>query len=155
MRLLLFVLLLSITACDQNSRSTRNTGSSYKPDGVKIKEVDEYVTSFFNKYQKDGSNIAIDYLFETNKSLISDDVKTKLKAVKNVYGEFTGVEKITQKSVGNSLVLISYLVKHEKQPIRFTFVYYKAKEHWSLYKFQLDEEALSELEDASKIFIIK
>jgi hypothetical protein len=113
------------------------------------------IDTFFKKYKNDGTSPAIDFLFETN-ILFTDAaritlLKVKLDSLRQSIGGYIGKELISQKSAGNSLVLYSYLVKHDNQPIRFTFMFYKAKDDWILYRFKYDDQMDLELEDAGKI----
>ena len=113
------------------------------------------VDTFFKKYKDDGTNPAIDYLFRTNKLFTNTSqitlLKAKLDSLRQSIGAYLGKELIVQKSASPSLVFYSYLVKHENQPLRFTFMFYKAKNDWVLYRFKYDDQMDNELEDAGKI----
>ena len=113
------------------------------------------VDTFFKKYKDDGTNPAIDYLFGTNKLFTNTSqitlLKAKLDSLRQSIGAYLGKELIVQKSASPSLVFYSYLVKYENQPLRFTFMFYKAKNDWVLYRFKYDDQMDNELEDAGKI----
>ena len=120
-----------------------------------VKSAVAIIDTFFKKYKDDGTSPAIDYLFATNK-LFTDSVqigvlKGKLDALRQSVGTYTGKELIVQKIAAPSLVFYSYLVKHEKSPVRFTFMFYKPKNEWVLYRFKYDDQIDGELEDAGKI----
>jgi hypothetical protein len=113
------------------------------------------IDTFFKKYKEDGTGPAVDYLFGTNK-LFTDTtqigvLKVKLDALRQSVGAYLGKELIVQKSASASLVFYSILVKHEKSPIRFTFMFYKPKNDWALYRFKFDDQMDSELEEAGKV----
>jgi hypothetical protein len=113
------------------------------------------IDTFFKKYKDGGTSPAIDYIFGTNK-LFTDTtqisvLKTKLDALRQTIGKYIGHELIVQKTASPSLVFYSYLVKHENQPIRFTFMFYKPKNDWVLYRFKFDDQMDTELEEAGKI----
>ncbi len=113
------------------------------------------IDTFFKKYKDGGTSPAIDYLFGTNK-LFTDTtqiatLKGKLDALRQTIGKYIGHELIVQKTASPSLVFYSYLVKHENQPIRFTFMFYKPKSDWVLYRFKYDDQMDAELEEAGKI----
>jgi len=113
------------------------------------------VDNFFKKYKKDGTGPAVDYLFGTNK-LFTDTVqigvlKTKLDALRQTIGKYLGKELIAQRTASPSLVFYSYLVKHEKSPMRFEFMFYKPGSTWVLYRFKFDDQMDGELEEAGKI----
>jgi hypothetical protein len=120
-----------------------------------VKSAAAIIDTFFKKYKDDGTSPAIDYLFATNKlftdSLQIGVLKGKLDALRQSVGIYTGKELIVQKIAAPSLVFYSYLVKHEKSPIRFTFMFYKPKNEWVLYRFKYDDQIDSELEDAGKV----
>jgi hypothetical protein len=125
------------------------------PAAPAVKGATSIIDSFFKKYKEDGTGPAIDYLFGTNK-LFTDTVqigvlKSKLDALRQTLGDYQGKELIAQKSAAASLVFYSYLVKHEKSPVRFTFMFYKPKNEWVLYRFKYDDAMDAELEDAGKI----
>jgi hypothetical protein len=124
-----------------------------------IPKVDSIVNTFFQKYKVEGSSPAIDYIFSTNPLLTDksqlDGVKSKLDSTRKVIGAYYGNSLITRKNVSSDLILLTYLVKHERQPIRFSFIFYKAINNWTLFKFQYDDDVISELEDSGKIYFIK
>jgi len=113
------------------------------------------IDTFFKKYKSDGTSPAIDYLFSTNK-LFSNEaqitlLKVKLDSLQKSVGLYLGKEAIAQKSAGTSLVFYSYLVKFSNQPVRFTFMFYKPKNDWVLYRFKYDDQMDAELEEAGRI----
>ncbi|MDP9077603.1 MAG: hypothetical protein M3O71_09300 [Bacteroidota bacterium] len=120
-----------------------------------VKGAADLVNTFFKKYKEDGTSLAIDYLFGTNKYFTNtagiNQLKAKLDSLRQGIGLFLGKDLIVQKNASNSLVFYSYLVKHEIQPIRFTFIFYKPQNDWVLYRFKYDDQMDIELEDAGKI----
>ncbi|WP_259065494.1 hypothetical protein HDF24_01885 [Mucilaginibacter sp. X4EP1] len=140
------------TKSDAKSTITAKTPTVKAPP---VRTVTAIIDTFFKKYKDDGTSPAIDYLFATNK-LFTDTVqigilKGKLDALRQSVGNYTGKEIIVQKSATPSLVFYSYLVKHDKSPIRFTFMFYKPKNEWVLYRFKYDDQVDAELEEAGKI----
>ncbi|NVN95958.1 MAG: hypothetical protein HXX18_11805 [Bacteroidetes bacterium] len=115
------------------------------------------ITTFFDKFEKEGSNSAIDYIYSTNKSSNVlknevDELKTKLTKTIELLGKYHGYEYIVSKSVGTSLILYSYLIKYDRQPIRFTFILYKADNEWALFNFLYDAKFDEELKEAAKVY---
>ncbi len=159
MKPLLFILLISILGCNSSSSQSQTKLEQPTMQQLNVTVAVNYIDTFFKKYKQEGTAKAIDYIFSFNPSLVNvsqlTDLKSKLDSTRNLLGNFDSQELITQKSISNSLVLFSYLVKHEKQPIRFTFIFYKPKNDWTLYKFKFDDQADTELEEASKIYFIK
>ena len=124
---------------------------------IKDAELKNVIDSFFKKYEN-SPEAAIDYVFTTNKVFTLDqtsDLKSKLMEVQSKIGKFQEIELITSKHTSKSLVLYSYLVKHENQPLRFTFIFYKSNKQWKLYKFKFDDDFAKELEEAGRIYFIK
>jgi hypothetical protein len=124
-----------------------------------MSKINTYIAVFFKKYKDEGVSTAINYIFSSN-TLLTDttqlaDLKNKVDSTRRNIGKYYGNSLIIKKNVSPDLVLLTYLVKHEKQPIRFSFIFYKADENWMLYKFQYDDQVISELEDSGKIYFIK
>lgn len=118
------------------------------------------VETFFEQYKNHGISVALDTLYSTNKWVNkSQDMIVQLKSkmqmeLENVdfIGEMHGYETIVIKSLNSSFKLYSYLVKYDRQPIRFTFQFYKPKDDWMIYSFQYDGELSNELEESAKIY---
>ena len=159
MKFLPFILLICCFGCHSPQTADQIQSTQQNEITPDISKVDSIVNNFFQKYKVEGSSSAIDYIFSTNtlgtdkKQL--DGLKSKLDSTRNVIGTYYGYSLITRKSVSSDLILVTYLVKHNKQPIRFSFIFYKANNNWSLFKFQYDDEVISELEDSGKIYFIK
>jgi hypothetical protein len=103
---------------------------------------------------------AIDFIFSgipLNKQ-VKDDItaiKKNLKVTIDHGGAFNGYELITEKSVGNTLKLMSYMAKYDKQPVRFIFIYYKPKDVWKIYTFQFNTNLDDELTNAAGVDQLK
>ncbi len=103
---------------------------------------------------------AIDYLFSDVKKnkQISDDItaiKKNLKMTIDQDGVNNGYELITEKNVGANLKLQSYMVKYDKQPVRFIFIYYRPKDVWKIYTFQFNTNMDEELTSAAGVDQLK
>lgn len=124
-------------------------------------EPNEIINTFFFEFEKSGSDVALDYIFSTNywmeeysKDAISN-IKVDLKSFINLVGDYYSFEFITEKSIGHSFRLYSYLVKYDRQPIRFVFIFYKPNDKWMIYNFKYDIEIAEELEDAARAYRLK
>ena len=103
---------------------------------------------------------AIDYLFADVKKIkqVSDDItaiKKNLKMTIDQGGVNNGYELITEKNVGNNFKLQSYMVKYDKQPVRFIFIYYRPKDAWKIYTFQFNTNMDEELTSAAGVDQLK
>ncbi len=120
----------------------------------------EITTEFFKTYEKSPLK-AVDYVFGTNKWMMDrnkdgiENVKTQLTSFLGLVGDYYGYEKITEKSVGESYKLVSYMIKYDRQPVRFTFIFYKPKDKWQVQNFQYDDSLDDELEESGKVYRLK
>lgn len=156
MKPLFFLAFILLVAC--KSSSSQSTTVVKQPSSADFKEVEGYIHEFFNKYKDENSDKALDYIFSTNKLVEKnqlESMKSKVDSVNLLWGKITGITLIVEKDISKDLVLFSYLVKYEKAPLRFTFIFYRPQNNWMLYRFLYDDSAVDELEDAAKIFAIK
>jgi hypothetical protein len=150
------VLCGPFTAKAQTTTTTAKTATTAtKPATTSAsKGVSSLLDAFFKKY-KTSPDSAIDYIFGTNKLFGNNPqinlLKQKIDSLQLSLGKYIGHELISQRSATNSLVIYSYLVKHEDQPIRFIFMFYKPKNDWELYRFNYDDGMDTELLEAVKI----
>jgi len=120
---------------------------------------EEIIDHFFQVYKKDPS-AAIDDFFSKNKwvSGKKDDitnVRVQLKNWLDQVGGYHGYELISEKTIGNSLKLYSYLVKYDREPIRFIFLLYKPADIWQPQSFTFNHNMDDELEEAAKAYRLK
>ena len=115
---------------------------------------------FFNIYRTESVSDALDKLYQTNQWVQRNlDAVTKLKNEMeglnlDYVGKCYGYELITEKSISDSYILQSYLVKYDRQPIRFTFQFYKPENEWRIYAFKFDANLDDELEESAKIYYL-
>jgi hypothetical protein len=121
------------------------------------KEIAEY---FFKDYKANGASAALDDLYSTNKwmSRATDaisNLKSQLEGLNEDYvGKYYGYELITEKHLAGSYVLLSYLVKYDRQPIRFIFQFYKPNDKWVIYSFQFDGNIDDEIVESAKLYYL-
>ncbi len=85
-----------------------------------------------------------------------DKLKTNFTNLQTYFGKYCGNTLIAKKDIGNgSFIIYSYLIKYERQPVRFTFKFYKPKDTCLLYSFSYDVNLDEELEQSVKIQNIK
>jgi hypothetical protein len=119
----------------------------------------EITDKFFSLYSKDPIK-AVDYAFSTNKWFDRQqdgvaNLKNKLKNTIDLCGDYYGHELLSEKTAGPSIKMITYIVKYDREPIRFTFFMYKAKDAWRVNNFSYDENIDSDLEEATKAYRLK
>ncbi|MEM0519229.1 hypothetical protein [Aequorivita flava] len=120
----------------------------------------EMAATFFVNYQNEGASIAIDKLYSSNKwmeqaTVAITNLKNKLEGLnENYVGQYYGYELIGEKKLAESYVLLSYLVKFDRQPIRYTFQFYKPDQTWILYSFKFDSDIDKEIEEAAKLMYL-
>jgi hypothetical protein len=105
-------------------------------------------------------NDAIDYIFSGMKltKQVNEDItaiKKNLKMTIDQDGAYYGYELITEKNLGSTLKLISYMAKYDKQPVRFIFIYYKPADKWKIYTFQFNTNLDEELTSAAGVDQLK
>jgi hypothetical protein len=107
------------------------------------KTSDEVVAEFFRIYQINTSD-AIDYAFQNNKWMEERgeeilNLKYQLFETQKLMGEYLGFEKLHEQNLGQSLKELTYVVKYERQPLRFKFHFYKARNDWEILNFYYDD----------------
>ena len=119
---------------------------------------EEIIITFFEKYKDSNSTTALDYLYGKNKwvNKVSDDILNIKKQVASLtedyVGKYYGYEEILEKKLSDSFILKSYLVKYERQPLRFTFQFYKPDKEWIVFSFGFDANLDDEIEEAAKLY---
>lgn len=118
----------------------------------------EVVELFFKEFKEKGSSVAIDNLYKPNKWISKSadaiiQLKSQLQGLNEDYvGKYYGKELILEKKLADSFILMSYLVKYDRQPIRFTFQFYKPNETWMIHSFKFDGGLDAEIEEAAKLY---
>jgi len=120
---------------------------------------EDLLNDFFDEYTKNPSK-AVDDIYATNpwSTRIKDGIESLKKEV-NSYtidymGKYYGHELITKKQFSESFVLISYMLKYDRQPIRFTFKLYKPDNKWTLFAFDIDGNLDDEIGEAAKLYYL-
>ncbi|KAB1067156.1 hypothetical protein F6U93_12105 [Tamlana haliotis] len=143
MKKLLIVLLISISG---------NLFAQSSPQDL--------IDTFFATYKKDAGK-AVKELYETNKwtERIKDDIDKIIGTVngftESYMGKYYGYEIITKKKFAESFELYSYLIKYDRQPIRFIFKFYKPNDKWVLYSYALDDSLDDEIQEAAKLYYLE
>ena len=117
--------------------------------------TDEIVSKFFNIYKSQSSGAAVDYLFSTNASSKDsrpaiDTLKMKLNATEQLVGKLVSYELITSKAAGKSVLLLTFIVNFQHDPLTFRFSLYKPANAWQIQDFQFNNSIYDELDESSK-----
>lgn len=124
-------------------------------------EPEEYINNFFLTYQSQNIDIALDSLFSTNPWLMErskddiDNIKSQLTSYSYILGKYQGFELISSRKIGNCLQQYMYIVKFDRQPLRFNFIFYKAFNIWKLQNFRYDDNLSEELYESSKLYYLE
>lgn len=117
-------------------------------------------TRFFVIYKTGDSDKALDYLFSSSpfKSDITEaieEVKRKLKKAATQIGSFYGADLLATKTAGTNIIMLTYIVRHEREPLAFNIMFYKPNDKWQMQNFKFGNAIDDELEEASKAYRIK
>jgi hypothetical protein len=118
------------------------------------------IDSFFTMYEKAGFENAVYNLFETNHNATYNrnevlSLVTLFNETVVLLGDYYGHEFICGSWIGNSLRLYSYIVRYKSEPLKFTFVFYKAKDEWVIQNFYFDNSLIQELKETEKFYTTK
>jgi hypothetical protein len=103
--------------------------------------AEDVAAHFFDLFQSKGVDDAVDYIYSTNKWLASekataDNIKMQLKKGIGIIGQYYGYELIEKKSLGESYVMLSYMLRYDRQPIKFSFILYRPDKTWQIQNFR-------------------
>lgn len=120
----------------------------------------EITRKFFELYKKGDTDQSLDFLFSNAPyaNEIADgieDVKRQLKKQTAQMGKYYGAELLTTRTAGPNVIMFTYLVRYDKQPLTFNIMYYKPDNKWQMQSFKYDSSISDELEEASKIGRLK
>ena len=127
---------------------------------ISFGQTPEEITKKFFKDFVSNSSKAIDEIYKTNPHSVElTEAINNMKEVANNYpeslGKYHGYELITQEKITNSFVLLTYMARFDRQPMRFTFIYYKHSNEWHLYSLNFSANLDEELEQIAKIIETK
>ena len=109
----------------------------------------EITDAFFAVYAKFPGK-AVEYAFATNKWMLKKpevvtNVKTQLKTLTDMLGDYYGYEPMLTNTISASLIEIKFLVRYEREPLQFTFLLYKPKDKWMVENFSFNENLDKEI----------
>lgn len=140
---LFIVYLVSINFCSQAQ------DSNAEPEG--------FVKQFFEILTSKGSEEAVSSFFRTNKYMSVAEAQINTLASRlgesiELLGEFYTYELITKAELNESYKIYSYLVKFDRQPLRFNFSFYRPNDTWVAMNFEFNDSFDEELKEAIKLY---
>ena len=114
----------------------------------------EISKEFFKIYEKSPEE-SFSILMRDQSTLdkhVGEDLKNQFLVSLAEQGTYFGYEEILEKTLGDSLILQSYLMKFELHPVRLTIVFYRPKDKWRILDFQFDSnDLITELKNIGKV----
>lgn len=120
---------------------------------------DDIIKDFFTEYSNKPA-LAIEKIYQT--SIWTSRLKEGIEQMKNevnrytvdYIGKYYGQELIVKKQLSNNFILYSYLIKYDRQPLRFIFKLYKPNDKWVLFSLKIDDALDVEIEESAKLYNI-
>lgn len=142
------LLCIGLIACDTNSNSNSFSQLDLTPEII--------IEKFFDLYKSESPDSALDYILSTNQwvNKSSNELKSSIQNITSQIGKYRGNELIVKRSIGKNYFIWSYMIKYDRQPIRFHFIFYRPLEKWQLQDFRYDDEFETELLEAAKVYRI-
>lgn len=118
------------------------------------------IDEFFTRYKSKSPADAVEYIFSTNKWMNDskdqiESIKIKLNSTVKQVGDYYGYNLIAKKTVGEHLAFYTFLVRYDRQPLRYNFLFYKANDKWAILNFSYDDGIDEELKEAAKPYRLK
>lgn len=116
---------------------------------------EEIISRFFQDFEQKGPSEALDALYATNPWISRnadavENLKTQLEGLTEDYvGQNHGYEQILSRKLTEHFRLVSFLVRYDRQPIRFTFQFYRPADQWRVHSFQFDARIEEEFEQSA------
>lgn len=124
------------------------------------KNPQDVTTKFFEIYKLEDSDKALDYLFSNSPyaekiTEAINNVKIKIKETIQQMGAFYGADLLTTKTAGKNIIMLTYIVRHDREPLVFNFMFYKPNKEWQMQNFKYANSIDDELEESSKAYRLK
>jgi hypothetical protein len=71
---------------------------------------------------------------------------SKTEEAIGIYGKLEDYEIFDNYSIGSNVLVVTYLSRHQEQPLRWRFIYYRAQKNWKLIQMGLDDGLLDTLD---------
>ncbi|HRJ28235.1 MAG TPA: hypothetical protein PLV21_10510 [Cyclobacteriaceae bacterium] len=105
------------------------------------------MVTFFDKYENESIDSAIDYLFSTNKWMADskdevNQIKTNLNESVRGLGKYYGYENISSQDINKNVKQYVFQLRYDLQPLRFKVTFYKPDNEWRVQNFQYDSKLI-------------
>lgn len=143
-------MLFGLVACNRQNDNTENKVT------ISNEKID-IIDTFFSQYQVN-PQLALSTLALSNPFLDSSQVTlmtAKLTDLLPQIGKYHGYDLITRNEVSSNYVLYSYILYHERQPIKFNFIIYKLpKQTWKISNVEFSADLEEELKQSSQLYLL-
>ena len=142
MKKIIFGIFLFVTSISANAQ----TDSLNSP---------EKISEHFFFLMMDNSDNAIDFLFSTNPFFDVenmpqlDEIKGKMKKL-FYFGTLHGYELSSKREMSPSLIMMTYIAKYTRQPVRVNIYFYKPDKKWQVQTFKFDEDFKTDFEKSTR-----
>ena len=113
--------------------------------------------NFFQLYDAGRKDKAVETVFLSNRNRNNTDIFEEVEAtleilddVSGPLGQYHGYEQLGRHQIGDRLRHFTYVLYHEKSPIRLEFEYYKPNKKWLLTDLQIDTNLGAELKELAR-----
>jgi len=126
------------------------TGFNHKPNATPPPaEIAVRITKFFNGL-KSGDYANAYETFLAGSALGEQKEKmsvfiSKTQEAFGIYGALNDAELFDNQSIGSNVLVLTYLSRHQKQPLRWRFIFYRADKAWSVNNMGFDDVLLDML----------
>jgi hypothetical protein len=131
--------------------STMMAGTEKEASGDYHSRID----TFFAKIQAGNVSEAVDYIYADNpwvakKTDEIQQVKSQMLNLSTLVGAYGSHHKLAEEVVAGRFAYLYYFVAYERQPLAFSFAFYKPKDAWMIYSFMFSDEITGEVEKQVK-----
>ncbi|MEM6784520.1 MAG: hypothetical protein AAF624_12390 [Bacteroidota bacterium] len=139
--------LLPLLACLVFPFITATTAQAQSPEA---QSPEAQVQRFFDTYAVQ-AEAAVDTFFTNNPYIESnreavDGLTAQLGEVLGLVGPFRGYEVVAIRPLGERLVNYLVVVGHDRQPLRFSFTFYRPQETWQAQNFRYTDDFTGDFE---------
>ncbi|WP_296697557.1 hypothetical protein, partial [Thiocapsa sp. UBA6158] len=84
-----------------------------------------------------------------------DSLKAEFSKINTHAGAFIKSDPLADYRLGTSLRTLVILAKHEKEPIRFLFQFYKPRDHWQMTGLDFDNDLFEAIKQTARAVHLK